>query len=116
MRCRSLPNVLEELRRAKQLGETTISFVDEYFVRPYDELCAFFERYAEEIDLPFTPTSVEDSGKRSLNGLAICHPEAVLPGGEVLPIVIFSAHAAQIYRTIPRRWPQFTDVVSCAML
>lgn len=52
-RMRSLDNVMAELRVAKEKGETVISFADEYLVRPYDELCAFFERYAEEIDLPF---------------------------------------------------------------
>ena len=341
LRCRSLPNVMEELRHAKRMGETTISFVDEYFVRPYDELCAFFEQYAEEIDLPFyahfhrgqlmeerdgrkklleivrraglteipvgvqsaneafaarvynrqnkneeilnavscfqkagfsgnyhiiganpletdaeiedlykfcsripfdpslktrwdllghrlklldgTPLlmehpelkqlpadpakftetmlladlsnkvppetfaairtdpfytghperlqwlllttirdrhqlylaqeiarlegkpvyfwgagemfqyksplfhklrpqclldntiPVEDSGKMCKNGLAVCHPDAVLPGGAVLPIVIFSVHVAEIYRTLLKRYPEFTDVVSCAL-
>lgn len=53
LRTRSLDNVKAELRHAKAMGETTISFVDEYLVRPYDELCDFLDWYADEIKLPF---------------------------------------------------------------
>lgn len=53
IRQRSLENVMQELHVAKEHGEKYIGFNDEYFVRPIDELCSFFQKYAEEIDLPF---------------------------------------------------------------
>lgn len=51
-----------------------------------------------------------------VDGIAVRHPRDVLPRYAPKPIIIFSAHAAWIYRKIRHFYPQYTDVVACAIL
>ena len=53
---------------------------------------------------------------QEIRGLPILHPERVLLNSEPIPIVIFSAAAAEITRKIANKYPQYTDIVACAML
>jgi ubiquinone/menaquinone biosynthesis C-methylase UbiE len=49
------------------------------------------------------------------DGLAVRHPEEVLPRGEKLPIVVFAWHPEAILRTIENNYPQYAadDIVYC---
>jgi glycosyltransferase involved in cell wall biosynthesis len=51
-----------------------------------------------------------------IDGLPIKHPRNALPGGDVLPIVIFIQDINAVYRTIREHYPQFTDLVFCNVL
>ncbi len=53
---------------------------------------------------------------KALDNLPVLHPDKILPQGDVLPIVIFSISPNTICRTIARLYPQYTDIVACALL
>ena len=53
VRKRSLTNVLEELKIAKQNNPKVIIFIDEFFIHPLDEMLIFFKNYKKHINLPF---------------------------------------------------------------
>lgn len=58
-------------------------------------------------DTPSRPDSVE--------GLAVRHPDEVVPSGETLPVVIFAGKTAceTILRTIRQNYPKLTDIYCC---
>jgi hypothetical protein len=51
-----------------------------------------------------------------MDGLPVQHPRDVLPGGDILPIVIFIQDINAVYRTIREHYPEFTDLVFCNAL
>lgn len=53
IRRRSLVNVLDELKIAKNTNINVIIFMDEFFIHPIDEMLSFFREYKEQINLPF---------------------------------------------------------------
>lgn len=50
------------------------------------------------------------------DNLPIYNPKDILPHGDVLPIIVFSSAANKIFRSIESEYPQYTDIVTCAVL
>lgn len=53
---------------------------------------------------------------KSINGLNVFHPDDVLPNSEPIPIVTFTGNPNAICRTIEKKYPQYKDIVACAVL
>lgn len=51
-RRRTNKQILAEADRMKSRGTTSILFMDDYFIRPYQEMIDFFEQWKSQIDLP----------------------------------------------------------------
>lgn len=51
-----------------------------------------------------------------VNGLEIFHPSEKLSGQNIKPIIAFSQSPHIICNKIRRHWPEYTDIVTCAML
>lgn len=52
----------------------------------------------------------------SVDGIPVRHPDEVLDGSEILPIVVFGRDQNTVYRKILSKYPMYVDVVSCAIL
>lgn len=53
---------------------------------------------------------------KTINGLEVSHPDDKLPFSEPIPIVTFTGNPNAICRTIAKKYPQYTDIVACALL
>lgn len=53
---------------------------------------------------------------QEMDGIPVRHPDSELDGKKLLPIVIFSGSPFIIYHTISKRYPLYTDVVTCALI
>lgn len=51
-----------------------------------------------------------------VNGLEVFHPAEILSRGTIKPIVAFSQAPHVICNKIRKKWPDYTDIVTCAML
>ena len=61
-------------------------------------------------------TLEKDSLPSVVNGLEVSHPDEKLSISDPIPIITFTANPNQICRTIANKYPQYTDIVSCARL
>lgn len=61
------------------------------------------------VDFPY-------SGPSFVDGIPVLHPDAVLRGGDVLPIILFSGCPEAIYWKILTKYPQHRDIVFCSSL
>ena len=46
-------HIIEEVMLMKKNGATSILFMDDYFVRPYEEMIEFFQKWNDKVNLPF---------------------------------------------------------------
>lgn len=51
-----------------------------------------------------------------VDGLDVRHPDEMLDGKEILPIIVFAQDINKIYRTIYTCYPQYTDIIFCNTL
>lgn len=53
---------------------------------------------------------------KEINGLKVFHPDEKLPGNKPVPIITFTSNPNAICHTIANKYPEYTDIVACALL